>query len=118
MPQGQVHPDGVHEMTVTTVPSVSMSSDIDLLAEQLGVRAELPAVLAMTRCVFPETEVSIEIDDDPEIANDYHLAIVVRAARFTGQGSVDAYCRWHRELSDVCPAPLKHVFRLSVEFDE
>ncbi len=105
-------------MAVTTVPNISMSPEVDSLAEQLGVRAELPAVLAMTRSVFPETGGSIEIDDDPEIANDFHLAIVVRAAKFTGQSSVDAYHRWHRELSDVCPAPLKHVFRLSVEFDE
>lgn len=105
-------------MAVTTAPNISMSSEVDSLAEQLGVRAELPAIVEMTRCVFPETVVSIEIDDDPEIANDFHLAIVVRAARFTGQASVDAYRRWHRELSDVCPAPLKHVFRLSGEFDE
>ncbi len=105
-------------MALATVPNVSTSSDVDSLAEQLGVRAELPAIVEMTRCVFPETEVSIEIDDDPEIPNDFHLAIVVRAARFTGQASVDAYRCWHRELSDVCPAPLKHVFRLSVEFDE
>ncbi|MEK6259436.1 MAG: hypothetical protein AABP62_12535 [Planctomycetota bacterium] len=100
------------------VPVAFSSPVVDSLAEQLGVRAELPAIVEMTRCVFPETVVSIEIDDDPEIANDFHLAIVVRAARFTGQASVDAYRRWHRELSDVCPAPLKHVFRLSVEFDE
>ena len=71
-------------MAVTTGPNVSMSPEVDSLAEQLGVRAELPAVLAMTRCVFPEAVVSVEIDDDPEIANDFHLAIVVRAARFTG----------------------------------
>ena len=105
-------------MALATVPNVSTSSDVDSLAEQLGVRAELPAIVEMTRCVFPEAEVSIEIDDDPEIANDFHLAIVVRIARFTGKASVDAYRRWHRELSDACPAPLKNVFRLSVEFDE
>ena len=118
MPQVQVHPDGVHHMAVTTVLNVAMPPDVESRAEQLGVQAELPAIIAMTRCVFPEAAVSVEIDDDPEIANDFHLAIVVRVARFTGQASVDAYRRWHRELSDVCPAPLKHVFRLSVEFDE
>ena len=105
-------------MPVSTVPYVSFSSAVDSLAAQLGVRAELPAVLVMTRRVFPDAVVSVEIDDDPEIANDFHLVILVRAARFTGQGNVDAYCHWHRELSDACPAPLKHVFRLGVEFDE
>lgn len=105
-------------MAVTTVPNVSITAEVDSLAEQLGVRAELPAVLAMTRRVFPNAVVSVEIDDDPEIANDFHLAIVVCAARFTGQGNVDEYCRWHREISESCPAPLEHVFRLSVEFDE
>lgn len=105
-------------MAVTTALNFAISPEVDSMAEQLGVRAELPAVLAMTQRVFPNAMISIEIDDDPEVAQEFHLVIVVGIARFNGQANIEAYSRWHRELSGTCPAPLKHVFRLSVEFDE
>jgi hypothetical protein len=105
-------------MAVTSVLNIALSSDVDSMAEQLGVRAELPAVLAMTQFVFPNARVSVEIDDDPEVNQEFHLVIAVGIPRFNGSANIEAYGRWHRELSDACPAPLKHVFRLSVEFDE
>ena len=105
-------------MTVTTGPTVSTSSDVDSLAEQLGVSAELPAVIAMTRHVFPAGRVSVEIEIDPEIANYVKLTIVVRLPPPDIEASVAAYQRWHRELRETCPAGLATNFCLGMEFDE
>ena len=118
MPNSQVHPNGVHDMTVTTVPNVSMSSEVDSLAEQLGVRAELPAVMAMTRQIFPGSRASVEVEIDPEIANYVNLVIVVRLPPQKIEASVAAYQRWHRELPETCPASLASNFCLGMEFDE
>jgi hypothetical protein len=105
-------------MAVTTVPNVSMSPEVDSLAEQLGVRAELPAIMAMTRHVFPDGEVSMEVEIDPEIANYVKLAIVVQLPPQEIEASVAAYQRWHRELRETCPAGLATNFCLGMEFDE
>ncbi len=105
-------------MALATVPNVSTSSDVDLLAEQLGVRAELPAIMAMTRHVFPGGKVSMEVEIDPEIANYVKLAVVVRLPPQDIKASVAAYQCWHRELPETCPASLATNFCLGMEFDE
>lgn len=105
-------------MTVATVPNISISPDVDSLAEQLGVRAELPAVMAMTRQIFPGSRATVEIEIDPEIANYVKLVIVVRLPPQKIEASVAAYQRWHRELRETCPAELATSFCLGMEFDE
>ena len=53
-----------------TCPEIA--PEIATAAEQLGVRAELLQVMAMTQDVFPGNSWRVEIDDDPEIPNDRH----------------------------------------------
>ncbi len=103
-------------MSITSLPNPPcVSSEIDALAEQLGVRAELLRVIAMTQAVFPGDAVRIEIDDDPEVPEDRHLAIVVRSTVATVDQLVATQWRWHEQLFGCCPAPLTPVFRLATE---
>ena len=92
-----------------------VSHEVDVLAEQLGVRAELPRVIAMTQAVFPGDAVRVEIDDDPEVSEDSHLAIVVRSTVASVDQLVATQWQWHEQLFGCCPAPLTTVFRLATE---
>jgi len=57
---------------------IPLTSEVRELAARLGVAAELPKVLEMTREVFPNAAVEINVDADPEIAKEVCLAVVVR----------------------------------------
>ena len=56
-----------------------------------------------------------EIDDDPEIPDDRHLAIVVRTSFRSVDELVACQWKWHERLFACCPAPLAPAFRLSTE---
>ena len=100
---------------VSNPTSAGISSEVVSLAEQLGVRAELPRVIAMTQAVFPGDAVRVEIDGDPEVADDRHLAIVVRATVDSVDQLVATQWKWHEQLFGCCPAPLASIFRLATE---
>jgi hypothetical protein len=87
---------------------------ISFAAEQ-GVQAELPAVVEMTRRPFADADIRLEIDDDPEIAGDRHIVVLVKAAKLPVDQAVATRWEWHRGLIGCCPAPLLWVFRRGLE---
>ena len=94
---------------------LGLTPEVTAAAQQLGVTSELPQVIAMTQAVFPGDEVHVVIDDDPEIADDRHLAIVVRATAESVDQLVATQWQWHEQLFRCCPAPLTSIFRLATE---
>lgn len=60
----------------------------------------------------------VEIDDDPEIANDRHLMIVVQDQIAVVAEALAVRRRWNAELFQCCAVPLAHVFRLGMEYQE
>jgi hypothetical protein len=93
-------------------PLPAVPPDVLAFAAEQGVATYLPAVLEMTRQVFPEVPLSVQVEDDPEIANDRHLVIGVKAQNLGVPQALEALYEWHRELFARCPAPLVCVFRL------
>ncbi len=103
-------------MTPTTQATPSaVPSDVLAFAETQGVTAELPAVLAMTRHLFPRASLSLSLDEDPEIPNDRHIVVGVKRPGLSADDAVAVTWQWHRELFGCCPAPLVCVFRLGLE---
>lgn len=102
-------------MIDTVLLATEISSQVAEVAQQLGVHTQLPRVIAMTQSVFPGDPWRVEIDEDPEIANDIHLAIVVETRIGSVDELVDSQWKWHEQLFLCCPAPLAPVFRLSTE---
>ncbi len=92
-----------------------MPLDVIAFAAEQGAQAELPAVVEVTRRIFSAAAVSIELDDDPEIADDRHIVIVTKGIRLPVVAAQEAIYEWQRELFTLCPAPLTWVFRLGVE---
>jgi len=58
------------------------------------------------------------VEEDPEIANDRHIAIEVDVAGITVEQYIAADQHWAHELFQLCPAPLVCVFRLILSIVE
>lgn len=99
---------------ILQTPSPTVPQDVQAFANVQGVAAYLPAVLEMTARVFPGGLQDVILVDDPEIANDRHIVVVVKARDLDVEQGVEAHGRWHQELSACCPAPLVYPFRLSL----
>jgi hypothetical protein len=53
--------------------------EVAAFAGEQGVLSYLPAVMEMTQRIFPNSALKVQVEDDPEIANDRHLIIEVKA---------------------------------------
>lgn len=106
-------------MSTTTFPeTIELSAEVMQVAKDFGVVEELHRILVMTQRLFPDYPIRVEIDDDPEIANDRHLAIVVQDRIADVAEALAARRRWNVEVFRCCAAPLAHVFRLGMEYQE
>ena len=86
-------------------------------ALEQGVDPYLPAVLQMTDCLFASARVDLQVDEDPEIAQDRHITIKVAGGDMQVAQALEARYQWHRELFNCCPAPLVCIFRLGLELN-
>ena len=97
---------------VLSSAEIPLTAEVRELAARLGVAAELPRVLEMTREVFPNAAVEINVDTDPEIAEEVCLAVVVRTDIADG-GELFRIARpWHRRLFECCHPHKASAFRL------
>lgn len=91
------------------------SPEVSAFAAEQGVSAELPAVVELTRRLFPDATLSVIVEDDPEIANDWHIVIEAKNINMLVSQALEALDEWDRGLFACCPAPLTCVFRLGLE---
>ncbi len=95
--------------------SIIIPPEVSTFAAEQGVRAVLPAVLEMTRRLFPHAEMGATVEEDPEIANDRHIVVVVKAKGMPVPEALEKRWQWHRGLFACCPAPLVSTFCLGLE---
>src|SRR5271170_3807181 len=98
---------------IQTLPIAIPQEVIDFAAQE-GVSSYLPAVLEMTTRVFPGGLREVIVEDDPEIANDRHILVVVKATNLDVPHGLESRWRWHGGSFDCCPAPLVCAFRLDL----
>ena len=104
-------------MPTSLVPAeIELTADAVQLAAKLGVSACVPKVLEMTQSVFPDARLEVEIEHDPEIAEEVCLAIVVRNSMDDARELVQVSSNWHRRLYDCCPPHLASAFRLNTDW--
>ena len=100
-------------------PSIAIPADVYAFAAEQGAAPYLPAILEMTRRRFPDARrLAVLVEEDPEIANDRHIAIEVDVAGITVEQYIAADRNWGHELFQLCPAPLVCVFRLILSIVE
>ena len=99
----------------TILPLPDVPPDVHKFAEEQGVTAYLPAVLAMTRRIFPIWPIKVLLEDDPEIANDWHIVFEVEVP---DDAEVETLLglreQWVSEIFEQCPSTHVCVFRLGM----
>ena len=95
---------------------IELSADVLELAKKLGVSAELPKVLEMTRDVFRDAPIEVTIDEDPEIADEVCLAIVVRTEIEDAHELFLTSRPWHYRIYDCVHPYRASAFRLNTDW--
>ena len=99
----------------TVLPLPDVSPDVLAFAKEQGVAAYLPAVLGMTRRIFPTWPIKVFLEDDPEIADDWHIILDVQVPEDAEVESLLALRgQWVREIFEYCPSTHVCVFRLGM----
>lgn len=97
----------------TQIPAPVLSPDVLAFAAEQGVSEYLPKVVEMTQRVF-NVPATVVLEDDPEIANDWHLVVIVKAPHLDVPQALETRWKWHERLFESCPAPLAHIFRIGL----
>jgi hypothetical protein len=100
---------------ITVLPLPDVSPDVRTFAEEQGVAAYLPAMLAVTRRIFPTWPIKVFLEDDPEIANDWHIIFEVQVPEdATGETIFALDQQWVQESFEHCPSTHICIFRLGM----
>jgi hypothetical protein len=89
-------------------------AEVARFAEEQGVAGLLEPVLAMTESVFPGSQPTLELDDDPEIVRDRHIVIEVKSRNHDVEDGLAKLDRWHEGLFQCCPSIHAHLFRIGL----
>jgi hypothetical protein len=101
--------------TVRSIPPLTVPPEVCAFAHDKGVEQHLPALIDLSRRVFPEaSRVQILLDEDPEIADDRHIVFRL-AVPLDMPESLAADRQWIEGLNRVCPKAQVCVFRLSLD---
>jgi hypothetical protein len=103
---------------MSTVPAPQAwqwPADVLEFAAREKVADYLDPLLEATRKLFPTARrLEVFLEDDPEIANDWHIVYEVEVPVADVPHFVKAQHFWIDELYKVCPAPLVCTFRLTL----
>ena len=99
----------------TSLPLPEVSPEVRAFAAEQGVSAYLPAVLAMTRRIFPTWPIEVFLEDDPEIADDWHVVLEVQVPEdATAESLAEDHWQWGGEIFQHCPSTHVCIFRLGM----
>jgi hypothetical protein len=95
----------------TSLLPVAVPAEVAAFAAEVGVSAYLPAVIEMTRRIFPDAPLRLYLEDDPEIPDRY-LVLEVDLDSYPAQQCFSNQQNWSREIFQDCPAAHVHIFHL------
>lgn len=99
--------------SLTTLPLPEVSPEVYAFAEKAGVADYLPAVLAMTRRIFPTWPLRVYLEDDPEIADERYIVLELQMPdEVKVDCAVELHWQWSGEIFRHCPSPYAYFFSL------
>ncbi len=99
----------------TSLPVPVAPPDVLAFADEQGVRAYLPAVLEMTRRIFPTWPIKVFLEGDPEIVNDWHIILEAQVPEeATAETLFDLDQQWVWQIFEHCPSTHVCIFRLGM----
>ena len=96
----------------TTAPQPVVPADVTAFAAEHGVADYLPAVLEMTRQVFPTSAITVRVEEDAEIFDMRFILMDVDVAGLDVDQLVAAHNLWSAGLFAHCPPTHAHLFSL------
>ncbi len=99
---------------------MSGEREIGPFADGRGVADYAPAVLAMTRRLYPSRAIRSRVERDPEGQEeheDYYILFDVDVTGLPAEQLTETQRQWCQEIFRHCPAPLVGAFRLGWAVD-
>lgn len=93
---------------------VAVPAEVAQFAVEHGVAQYLPAVIEMTRRIYPGREITIHLEEDAEIADDWCIVLDVDVTNLDAQQIADTQWDWCSDVFNHCPATHVHFFRLGM----
>jgi hypothetical protein len=100
--------------TAVSLPLPAVPPEVEAFAAEQGVRAYLPAVLALARRVYAHRRMAVQLADDPEVADDHRIVIKVDLGGMTVEQLDAAQDQWIEGLFQVCPSTHALLFRIGL----
>lgn len=79
-----------------------------------GVAAYLSGVIDVTRRIYPGRGITVHLEEDAEIADDWCIMLDVDMANLDAQQIADTQWEWCSDIFNHCPATHVHFFRLGM----
>jgi|SRR3954468_18150221 len=89
---------------IAQLPSPAVPPEVLAFASQKGIRDHLPAVLALTRRVFPTSALAVSVDADAEEESHRYVALDVEVGALDVDELLAAQRAWSAELLAICPS--------------
>jgi hypothetical protein len=80
-------------------------------AEESGVSEYLYPVMELANSIFPGRPMTVLLEGDPEIANDWHIVFEVDVSDLSVEDLVSGQRRWTEGLFERCPSTHVCIFR-------
>jgi hypothetical protein len=101
------------DISVAPLPII-VPAEVDRFAAEQGVAEYMPGVIALTHRIYPGRSVTIHLEEDAEIADDWCIMLDVDMTNLDGQQIADTQWQWCSEIFNSCPATHVHLFRLGI----
>ena len=99
----------------TVLPLPDVPPDVRTFAEEEGLAAYLPAVLAMTRRIFQSWRITVFLEEDLEITGDWYITLEVQVPDDAiPEKLAEMDWQWHGEISQHCPSTHVRIFHLGM----
>jgi hypothetical protein len=93
--------------------------DVAAFAAEHGVAECLPRLVEATRQIFPTAQpLRVYLEDDPEIADDWHIMIDVTVRGLGVEEAFQARQQWNHALFRWCPSNEVCTFRLRLDLQD
>jgi hypothetical protein len=112
MAQPTTTPDRASTPQAPAAALPHLPPEVQEFAEKVGAAPYLAGVLAMTRRIYPQGELSVILIGDPEIEDYRHIAFVLDDTGWTSAQMLDLWNRWASEIVDHCPTTHTPYFLL------
>jgi len=100
--------------TIAVLPLPEVSDEVRAFAQEMGVSAYLPGIVQATRDVFPQREILIRVEAEPDRATNAEIMLNVDVDGMSASEIRALERRWVAEFFQNCPIPHAHFFCLSL----